>query len=640
MDFAQLLGGVNVAPALTKLLLVIASILILRTLAKNDVERVVPWFYGALGFLFLRDLLALFLPLSPVLAFSAALFPAFALALAAGRSRPALVGASFAVGLALGLAGLYFADPSGSGDRYSFVPALAGALVAALVLVFSNFGDSSFATQLDRSGRFAALLVIALPPAMGLLAGSELVNLLGLPVAYLAFLRVVLAYTKALNDGLISERDYLSDTIETLYKFVLRASDSLRGSPDLTRLLDYVAETLHDETGADGAMILLVDDFEDSVSARSVFGSFTPISRRPEEVPRTPAGVDTWLNTLKVPLGEGLIGETAQSGKAALVRTATTDPRVDVDPLFPTSSVIAVPLLIDDRIIGVGVAVRKFGRPSFEDADFDRSSLLADFASLVINNVFSIQETTERGEINREASIAAEIQKAMQPKRIPDLQTAAFGAFSTPARGVSSDYYDVILARKNRVYLIAGDVAGKGIPASLIMVMIRAILHLLTNAEKDVATILNWINRGITGKIDLDHFATLQIIAYDPSTGICEYANAGHRPPLLWRESTGLVDALEMESVPIGVEKTTAYTSNTFTLEDGDILLLYTDGVVEAINQSGRQYGMKSLTTILHKFHELSAKEIANKVNADVRSFVGTARQYDDQTLLAMKVKR
>lgn len=638
MVFAQMLAGFLSTAALTKCLLEIAAILVLRTLAKNDVERVTPWFYGALLFLFIRDLAALALPGLPVTAFSSALFPAFAVGIAAGRSRKGLVAAVAAAGAVLGFVGLYLSGTPG--NQAAYLPALVSAVLAALVARFAEFGEASVLKQLGRSGRVAGLAAIALPPAAALVAGAEGSEALAIPVAYLAVLYVILAYARSLNDGLISERDYLSDTIETLYKFVLRASDSFRGSPDLSRLLDYVAETFHDETNADGSMVLLVDDFEDSVSARAVFGAFTPISERPEEIPRTPAGVEAWLKELKVPLGEGLIGETAQSGKAALVQLAASDPRVRVDPLFPTSSVICVPLLIDDRVIGVGVAVRKFGREPFADADFDRASLLADFASLVINNVFSFQETTEKGEINREASIAAEIQKAMQPKRVVDAPNAAFGAFSVPARGVSSDYYDVIVPRKNRIYLVAGDVAGKGIPASLIMVMIRAILHLLTNAEKDPATILNWINRGITGKIDLDHFATLQIIAYDPSTGRCEYANAGHKPPLLWKEATGLVDALEKESVPIGVEKNTAYSSTAFTLEDGDILVLYTDGVVEAINQTGKQYGMKSLTTILHKFHDLSAKEIANKVSVDVKAFVGTTRQHDDQTLLAMKVKR
>jgi sigma-B regulation protein RsbU (phosphoserine phosphatase) len=171
------------------------------------------------------------------------------------------------------------------------------------------------------------------------------------------------------------------------------------------------------------------------------------------------------------------------------------------------------------------------------------------------------------------------------------------------------------------------------------MVMIRAILHLVTNTDKDASTILNWVNRGITGKIDIDHFATLQILIYNPLTGDCEFANAGHRHPLVWREATGLVDAIEMQSVPIGVEKNTEYASTHFKLDDGDIILLYTDGVVEMINQAGRQYGVKSLTTMLHKFHELSPKDIAAKINADVHAFGGNARQHDDQTLLAMKAK-
>ncbi|MFA6507126.1 MAG: PP2C family protein-serine/threonine phosphatase, partial [Treponemataceae bacterium] len=227
----------------------------------------------------------------------------------------------------------------------------------------------------------------------------------------------------------------------------------------------------------------------------------------------------------------------------------------------------------------------------------------------------------------------------LQPKRVLDAASATFGSFSAPARGVSSDYYDVIPVRRDRIYLVMGDVAGKGVPASLIMVMIRAILHLLVGAAKDTATILNWINRGITGKIELDHFATLQILVLDPTTGKCEYANAGHRPPIIWRKSTGIVQHIDTKSVPIGVEKSNEYTASTLTLEDGDILLMYTDGVVEAVDPAGRQYGMTGLNAILEKHNDLSSKEIANMVREDVHTFIGNARQHDDQTLLTVKVK-
>jgi sigma-B regulation protein RsbU (phosphoserine phosphatase) len=118
---------------------------------------------------------------------------------------------------------------------------------------------------------------------------------------------------------------------------------------------------------------------------------------------------------------------------------------------------------------------------------------------------------------------------------------------------------------------------------------------------QDTATILNWINRGITGKIELDHFATMQLCALDPTTGSCEFSNAGHRPPLVYRRISGKVDVVEMKSVPIGVEKSSEYSTLPFSLDPGDVMLLYSDGVVEAVNEEGQQYGMQRLSAALSR---------------------------------------
>ncbi len=639
MMLAEFMQGFLATPLIIKLFLEAAVALSVGVLAKNDALGVAPWTYGALAFLALRDIVGEYAPAGFAAALASALVPLFALGAINWKTRRRSFGVASAVVAIVALIPLAIAA-LGTAAPFMLRLAPAATAVAALIVLAIPSGEEHEAS-LSGGGKAWLVGALLLPPAFDLFfPGAAIVlNRIVVPAAYVMYLAVILDYGKALERSLVVDRDALSDNIDTLYGFVLHASDSLRAGADLDKLMDYVAQTLAEETKASGSLVLMIDDFEDVVGTYAVYGDFPPISRVPDEVPRTREGRIEWLRELKVKVGEGFIGETAQTGKAALIEDASADPRIFIHASEPVGSVIAVPFLIEDRVIGVGVVARKRTAAPFADADFDRAVLLASFASLVINNVFSFQEVTEKSDIDTAASISADIQKALQPKRIADLPHASFGSFSSPARGVCGDYYDVIVARKDRVYLVMGDVAGKGISASLIMVMIRAILHLVTNTDKDASTILNWVNRGITGKIDIDHFATLQILIYNPLTGDCEFANAGHRNPLVWRESTGLVDAIEMQSVPIGVEKNTEYASTHFKLGNGDVILLYTDGVVEAINQAGKQYGVKSLTTMLHKFHELSPKDIAAKINSDVHAFGGITRQHDDQTLLAMKAK-
>lgn len=625
-----------------KLFLEGALIMVLRSMAKRDTENILFWAYGATGFLILRDIAATFIPGGTVLPFTLAVFPFFLPASLWWRSEKKKV---LIFGLAVLGVGILAAVFAGADPRYDSLrhgAAVASSLVALLLIKGRSRIEGKEVFPISWMGKLVGAVGLILPAIFSFLwpESDMVLNSLVIPASYLCFIFAALDYGYAGVSALIVDRDGLAENIDTLYGFVLHSSDALRAGGDLNKLMNYVARTLAEESAADGSLVLMVDDFEDSVSAYALSGNFSPISEVPDEVPRSAEGIREWLTHMKLPLGEGIIGETAKSGKAVYLRDAFKDPRIVVHPSFPVGSLIAVPFLVETRVIGVGVVVRRKGADPFTDKDFDRSSLLADFSSLVINNIFSFQEVTERSDIDTAATIAEDIQRNMRPKRIPKIPALSIGVYSESARGVCSDYYDIIAVRKDRIYLVIGDVAGKGIQAGLIMVMIRAILHLVTNTDKDAATILSWINRGITGKIDLDHFATLQIIVMDPTTGDCEYANAGHKPLLVWKHAMGLVDAIESGSVPIGVEKGTEFSSVHFSLDKEDVLLLYTDGVVETINPSGRQYGVKSLTGALHKFHTLSTPEIAQKIRDDIKNFIGNARQHDDQTVLVVKARR
>jgi len=449
------------------------------------------------------------------------------------------------------------------------------------------------------------------------------------------------AATSIFERQIVQALDYYEESIDSLYNVFMSTASELKESFSMDRILDAMSRTITAETGADGSMIFLVDEFDDVIVARAYSGLFPPPFPLPDNLPRKQHRVESYMKHVQFKLGETLFGEIARTAKQVFIPAAAQDERVarngDED-FLRLASLIALPLQVEDRVIGV-LALSRSERP-FSERDFDRAKLLANFGTLSITNFFAFMEAREKGEIERAADIAAEIQRAIVPRKLPDFAGASFGAFTIPAKGVSGDYYDVIQTRSDKVVIAVGDVAGKGVAAGLVMVMIRSILHLVTNTDRDISTVLTWVNRGITGKIDMDHYATVSLASVDLSTGEVDYANAGHQPMLVYRKSSDAIETLEIKSVPLGVERVTDYPQRRASLEDGDIVVLYTDGLVEAMNAQGKQYGRKNLGSIVMRNHELPAREIANRIQQDLANFVGAARQHDDQTVLVMKMKR
>lgn len=424
--------------------------------------------------------------------------------------------------------------------------------------------------------------------------------------------------------------------------FLSHVADSMAGEINLVRLLDFINETLMKNTGADGGVVFLADDFEDIITSKSFTGKFPPPYKLPSDLPHKPVRVETNFRYAQFNLGETVFGEVAASGKPILIDDGIQDSRVFVngpEDFLKPGSYIVVPLMVKDRVVGVSGISRIPENKAFSQEDFRIARAIAQYAGSAINNVYGVQEILEHADLEREASIASKIQKTLHPKRLPDLPEAGFGSFFNATKGVCGDYYDIILARRDRIAIAIADVAGKGIQSSMVMIMLRSVLHLVTNTTKSAGTILDWVNKGITGKIDMDHYATLAFLSYCPADKTIEYSSAGHQPLLHYKSSTGKMEILHQKTDPIGVERSSVYEDMKLTVSQGDIIILYTDGLIEALNQEGKQYGLASLTKVILESKSMTAKEIATEVKHNIQAFVGSASLHDDQTLVVMKIK-
>ena len=638
------------SPLLSTLIMLVCASALFFTLRRKDTEGQAGAFITVIGFLCAKELFLAIVP-DPVPGFLLDLvyfsFIVFLTMAPFGRAlwkwlAAVLVLNAFVAGFyaAWAFAGFATFLPS-----WVFVPTLGlDIVVIALTGALKRDDKNDSARHLVAETWFPRVVALLAYFVFMLMLGRDSVvfQRLVAPLSYAWLIVTGLVGLRIHDDETLAAVAYYEESIDSLYNLSFRVGTVFKGSFSTEDVLGSMNEAMIAETGADGGTIYLVDEFDDIIVAKAYAGLFPPPFALPESLPRKPNRVESYMKHAQFRLGETILGEVAKTGKNIFAPAVASDGRFVVngdESFLRLSSFMAVPLMVEDKIIGVAAVAKTRPGAQFDESNFDRFKLLANFGTLAVSNFFTFLEANERSGLERQAGIAAEIQRTIIPKKLPQFPSLALGAFSAPARGISGDYYDVIRTREDRLVGVIGDVAGKGVQAALIMVMIRSILHLITNTNKDIATVLDWVNRGITGKIDMDHYATLGIIAINIETGELEYANASHQPLLIYRRATDAIEIFDIKSVPIGVEKATKYQRKALRLYDGDIAALYTDGVVEAINEQGKQFGRKSLGEAIAKNSSLSPKEIAGKIKTEVEAFMGDAHQHDDQTILVFKMK-
>jgi len=431
--------------------------------------------------------------------------------------------------------------------------------------------------------------------------------------------------------------------VEAGRDFMLHSAEAFSDESGLNTLLNHINEAMVRETEADGGVILLLDEFDDVLAVKNLTGDFPPPYKLPEDLPHKLVRIETNFRFSQFPLSETIFGAIARSGKAELITDPLSDSRIyqnETEDFLKCGTYIFAPLKIRDTVIGVIAVARRFTSKPFNEEDFQKTYYLSTLASTAIKVLYSYQEVIEHAELTKESGIACKLQNSLHPKLLPQIPSLSLGCYYKTSDGVCGDYYDIIPARKDRISFVVGDVAGKGMNSLMIMTMLRAILRLTVNTTQSAGTILGWANRGITAESNIvDHFASLALINYDTTSNKVQIATCGTNPVLLYSIESDTIKQVSDAYEPVGVEKTTVYNDKEFTVQSGDIIVTYTDGVIEIPNDKGLQYSQERLMEIIRKNKHLSGKEIADVVKSDIAKFSGSSHQHDDQTLLIIKVQ-
>ena len=274
--------------------------------------------------------------------------------------------------------------------------------------------------------------------------------------------------------------------------------------------------------------------------------------------------------------------------------------------------------------------------------DLDDLSLTIEKAIEQIHYIKEMQkEHNELTGIKGDLAVAREIQQAILPRIFPpfpeEANTLDIAADMNAAKDVGGDFYDFFRIDNDRIGFTIADVSGKGVPAAIFMAVARTLIRATGVRGVSPAECMTYINALLSQESVNYMFVTVFYGIYNIRTGEVTYTNAGHNPPYLMK-SDGTVEELPLsKDIVAGAIDDYEFTEDTLQLEKGDTLLLFTDGVTEAIDKDEKDYGDERLRKLLGQCSKLSCQEIVDKVKADVKAFVGEAEQSDDITLLALK---
>jgi serine phosphatase RsbU (regulator of sigma subunit) len=243
----------------------------------------------------------------------------------------------------------------------------------------------------------------------------------------------------------------------------------------------------------------------------------------------------------------------------------------------------------------------------------------------------------QRDGLLQDVELAAQVQRLFLPTGKPAIAGLEIAGMMRPARGVSGDYYDYIPIDAHTIQLVIADVAGKGVPAALLMSATAAAMQLEANHDRDMREIVGRLNTGIHAVSDGERYVTLLLAEIDAQKRTLRYINCGHNPALLFRAQTGTVTFMDSSCPPIGMFEREACDLISTDLISGDVLVFYTDGVTEAANRSAEEFGTERVSAALQRGSSLPAEGLMTEIYNSAADFCGEAGFKDDVTLLVVK---
>ena len=413
---------------------------------------------------------------------------------------------------------------------------------------------------------------------------------------------------------------------EAKYRLLLKLSQEIGRSLDLQEVLGYLLESVRTTVVYDAAGVFVLNrrvplgqDAGDRLIAGMAVVGFDD----------TPRDEDPMLRR-----GEGIIGHVISTGQTVIAPDVNQEPHY-VQGKASTRSEIAVPIVSGGEVIGA-LNLESDTLDAFSEADVEFLEFFAVAAAISIEKAVLHREMLEKHRIEQQLQIAKEVQVALLPAADPVLEGYDIAGTNVPTWEIGGDYYDYLPQPDGRLGVAIADVSGKGVPAALIMATFRAALRAQRVRGMPLDAIADRLNRILLDSMDSSRFVTAFYGLLEPGTGRLSFANCGHNPPLLLR-AAGPPESLASGGPALGMWPGASFQPGEVSVLPGDILVLYTDGVIEVMNTAGEMFGVERLEAVIRRRPGESSRDLVEAVVEATRDFAARAGYEDDFTLVIIK---
>jgi len=403
-----------------------------------------------------------------------------------------------------------------------------------------------------------------------------------------------------------------------------------------------IREVRNSETGGKGTSPIA----EEKDIKKSKVNDQTTLQAVESETPKNDIQDSRRLN-LKLPADAPFIQKMAERKKEVTLYDIQEDPFFQdhkvtcMDTFDQLQATLIVPLIYEDRLTGlISLGEKKSGK-FYRREDINLLNTLANQGAVAIENALMIEEVIEKERMEEELSIARDLQVSMLPAACPQIQGFEIAAYSLSAREVGGDFYDFIEMGEQRVGMVIGDVTGKSVSGALVMSASRSIFRMLSEEQMSVGEIMMRANRRTKKDIKTGMFVALLYAVLDANDKTLSLCSAGQTQPIYRSSETGESNLVETkgDTFPLGILEDAEYEETRLELERGDTVILYTDGIVEAMNDREEIFGFDRLLELVQGEREISADALLKKILYKVNEFAGGAAQHDDLTVIVISVE-
>ncbi|HKZ81378.1 MAG TPA: SpoIIE family protein phosphatase [Pyrinomonadaceae bacterium] len=405
-----------------------------------------------------------------------------------------------------------------------------------------------------------------------------------------------------------------------LLALISKVGITLLASATLNETLEQIVSLVFEAVPADRCLLMMRDDGSEEMRVA--------VARLRDRVGEVG----------EIRVSRNVMDEVVMRGKSVLTSDAQHDPRFASGTvvLQGVRSVLAVPLGVANSVFGIIYADSPIAEGRFTEDHLKVLTTLASVAAIRVENARLEEARLQQERLERELQLASEIQQRFQPAAPPQVTGYELQGISFPCYEIGGDYYDFIKRDDGRLVIALGDVSGKGTAAALLMSSLHAAVHAQSGSHETLVDTISAVNRYLAENIPPNRFVTLFYAELDPDSGALSFLNAGHNPPLIVH-AAGTVEQLASGGLPLGIKPDADYREGRTQLQNGDVLVIYSDGVTEATSPTGEEFGATRLYEVVSRNVEASAAGIRDRIESALTKFSHGTQAADDITLVIVK---